>query len=87
MRLLQDVPFSKKLPLLEPTKVITLKTQLHAANARRKRLSLGSKPTTEKHSSKTKYSINKLIYFKEAEIKIIALYFRYSQDTGKVPAR
>jgi len=30
---LRAVAFSKKLPWFEPTKVITLKTQLHAVNA------------------------------------------------------
>jgi len=34
MRLLHVVAFSKKLPWLAQTKVITLKTQLHAVNAR-----------------------------------------------------
>jgi len=35
MRLLHAVAFSKKLPWFEPTKVISLKTQPHAVNARR----------------------------------------------------
>ncbi len=39
MRLLHVVAFSKKLRLLAQTKVITLKTQLHAVNACVKRLS------------------------------------------------
>jgi len=34
MRLPHAVAFSKKLPWLTQTKAITLKTQLHAANAR-----------------------------------------------------
>ncbi len=39
MRLLHAVAFSKKLSWFEPTNVITLKTQLHAVNARWKWLS------------------------------------------------
>jgi len=39
MRLLQVVAFSKKLRRLAQTKVITLKTQLHAVNACVKRSS------------------------------------------------
>jgi len=39
VRLLHAVVFSNKLPWFEPTKLITLKTQTHAANARWKRLS------------------------------------------------
>jgi len=39
MRLLHVVAFSKKLSWLAQTKVITLKTRLHAVNARWKRLS------------------------------------------------
>jgi len=39
MRLLHVVAFSKKLRWLDQTKVITLNTQLHAVNARWKRLS------------------------------------------------
>jgi len=34
VRLLRAVAFSKKLPWFEPTNVISLKTQLHAVNAR-----------------------------------------------------
>jgi len=34
VRLLHAVAFSKKLPWFEQIKVITLKTQLHAVNAR-----------------------------------------------------
>jgi len=39
MRLLHVVAFLKKLRWLAPIQVITLKTQLHAVSARRKRLS------------------------------------------------
>jgi hypothetical protein len=37
MHLLHAVAFSKKFPWLAQTKVITLKMQLHAVNARSKR--------------------------------------------------
>ncbi len=50
MRLLHEVAFSKKLPWLAQTKVITSKTKAHAVNARWKRLSqlsLSGECTTE----------------------------------------
>ncbi len=49
MRLLNMVAFSKKLRWLAQIKVITLKTQLHAVNARWKRLSqLSFRPVIKK---------------------------------------
>ncbi len=51
MRLMQVVAFSKKLRWLAQTKVLTLKTQLHAVNTRWKRLpQLNFKQVTEIYS-------------------------------------
>jgi len=70
MHLLHVVAFSKKLRRLAQTKVITLKTQLHAVNARQTRLSQLSLSLTFTFETKANVNDTDIDLLKQTMIKL-----------------